>query len=131
MRSLRVQREIESVQSKYPGSYPFEETSGSLILVVPDFPIPPGFTTRSTRIAIRLPSLYPTEKLDLFWVDPALQRSDGGQLSNVMGTGIQMADLTWMQISWHDNAPHDPNRVSLLGYLQGIRVWFASQVGAA
>lgn len=130
MRSSRVERELADVSAKYPGSQAVEEAAGSLVLVIPQFPIPAGFNLAAVRIAVRVPALYPTEKLDLFWLDPDLQRSGAG-LPNVMGSGIQMVGQTWTQVSWHDNAPHDPNRITILGYIRGIRSWFARQVGVA
>ena len=129
MHSPRLQRELEGVLAKYPGSLAVDEADGSLAVVIPGYPIPVGFNVNSVRIAIRVPRMYPTEKLDLFWVAPDLQRLAGSALPNVMGRDIAMAGQSWTQISWHDNAPHDPQRISLLGYVRGIKRWFAGQVG--
>jgi len=129
IRSPRIQRELAAVARKYPGSQSPDDGS-DLLVVIPAYPIPPGFTPAPTRLVVKVGSLYPTEKLDLFWVDSDLKRLDGGMLPNVMSPNIQLAGQTWMQISWHDSAPHDPERVSILGYLQGVRQWFAAQVGA-
>jgi hypothetical protein len=82
-------------------------------------------------VAVRIPALYPAEKLDLFWLDPTLARSDGTTLPNVMAQSVSIAGGSWTQISWHDNSPHDPDRISVQGFVRGIRQWFAAQVGAA
>jgi hypothetical protein len=130
IRSLRIQRELAAVARKYPGSQPLEDGAGVLV-VVPAYPIPSGFTPSPVRLAVKIGALYPTEKLDLFWVDTELKRIGGAALPNVMNSNIQLAGQPWIQISWHDNAPHDPERISVLGYLQGVRQWFAAQVQAA
>ncbi len=117
--------------AKYPGATAVDEPDGSVGLIIPALPIPPGFTTPAARIAVRIPALYPAEKLDLFWVDPAVSRSNGSALPNVMAHGVRIAGSSWTQISWHDNSPHDPERISVLGFVRGIGQWFAGQVGAA
>lgn len=131
IRSARVIRELEGLAAKHPGSRAVDEADGSITLVIPAYPLPVGFDRPTVRIAVRIGSLYPSEKLDLLWVDPALRRLDSGALPNVMGTNVVLAGQSWTQISWHDNAPHDPQRSTILGFVQGIRLWFAQQVGAA
>ncbi len=130
IRSPRIQRELAAVARKYPGSQAAED-GGTTLLVIPRYSVSAGFRPSPVRIAIRIGALYPAEKLDLFWVDPALVRVDGNPLPNVMSTNIVLAGSPWMQISWHDHAPHDPARISILGYLSGIQQWFQSQVHAA
>lgn len=130
MRSARVSRELEGISAKYPGSHVVDEANGMLTLVIPTYPLPAGFDRAAVRVAIRIGALYPSEKLDLLWVDPTLRRLDGNGLPNVMGTNIALGGQSWTQISWHDNAPHDPMRSTILGFVQGIRLWFAQQVGA-
>jgi hypothetical protein len=130
IRSARVLRELEGFTAKYPSSQMVDETDGSITLVIPAYPLPIGFDRPTARIAIRIGSLYPSEKLDLLWVDPTLRRLDGGALPNAMGTNVVLAGQFWTQISWHDNAPHDPQRSTILGFVRGIRLWFAQQMGA-
>lgn len=129
MRSARVLRELEAVTAKYPDRHAVDEADGTLTLVIPAYPLPVGFDRTATRVAVRVSDLYPSEKLDLFWVDPKLRRLDGIGLPNVMGTNITLAGQLWTQISWHDNAPHDPMRSTILGFVRGIRLWFCQQVG--
>jgi hypothetical protein len=130
MRSPRVQREVAAVARKYPDSQALEE-AGATLLVVPGYPVPVGFAPAPVRIALKIGALYPAEKLDLFWVDPDLKRLGGAGLPNIMSPSVQLGGQVWMQISWHDNAPHNPERLSVLGYLHGIREWFIRQVQAA
>jgi hypothetical protein len=127
-RSPRVERELAAVTTKYPGSRSVDEGGGTLLVVIPQYPIPPGFDRDAVRIAVRVSALYPAEKMDLFWLDPSMRRRDGGAMPNVMGV-VTLDGESWTQISWHDNASHDPARVTILGYIHGIGSWFAQQVG--
>ncbi len=131
MRTERINREIATVAEKYPGTRAVDEPGGSVGLIIPELPIPPGFTSTTARILVRIPALYPTEKLDLFWLTPALARSNGAGLPNVMASGVVMANEQWTQISWHDNSPHDPSRISVLGFVRGIVQWFERQVATS
>jgi len=99
MRTDRINREIAAVTDKYPDANAVDEPGGSVGLVIPKFPLPAGFTSEMARIAVRIPALYPTEKLDLFWLDPAVACRDGAQLPNVMTHGVTIAGEQWTQIS--------------------------------
>jgi hypothetical protein len=131
MHTDRITREITTVAEKYPGVYAVDESTGCVDLIIPAFPIPAGFTSGTARILVRIPALYPTQKLDLFWLTPTLQRSNGAALPNVMAASVPIAGEQWTQISWHDNSPHDPNRISVIGFVRGIGQWFEGQVGTS
>lgn len=128
MRTERINREIAAVIEKYPGTQAIDDPAGHTDLIIPALPIPAGFTGATARIVVRIPALYPAEKLDLFWLTPTLGRSDGAGLPNVMAQQVPIAGEVWRQISWHDNGPHDPNRISILGFVRGIGQWFERQV---
>jgi hypothetical protein len=130
MRTPRIDREIATIAEKYPGAQAIDESDGSVGLVIPEFPLPLGFSTPAARIAVRIPALYPTEKLDLFWLDRTVTRRDGAALPNVMAHNVLVAGESWIQISWHDNASHDPERISVLGFVRGIGQWFSGQAVA-
>lgn len=129
MRTERITREIESVAAKYPGTYAVDDPIGCIDLIIPQYPIPAGFTASTARVLVRIPALFPAEKLDLFWLSPSITRADGTGLANVMANGVPIANEQWTQISWHDNSPHDPNRITALAFVRSIRSWFAGQVG--
>lgn len=130
MRTERINREIATVAEKYPGTTAVDAPDGSVGLIIPALPIPDGFTSPTARILVRIPAMYPTERLDLFWLAPSLARGNGASLPNVMVNGVSMAGEQWTQISWHDNSPHDPERITVIGFVRGIGRWFAGQVGA-
>jgi hypothetical protein len=127
MLSPRVQREVDAAIAKYPGGVAVAEADGSTVLVIPNYPAGSGFNRSHVDIAIKVGVMFPAEKLDLLWVEDDLRRVDGSMPGNVMVNGVQLAGRTWMQISWHDQSPHDARRASILGYLRGLRAWFESQ----
>ncbi len=130
VRTQRIDREIATVAEKYPGTTAVDAPDGSAGLIIPALPIPTGFSSPTARILVRIPAMYPAERLDLFWLTPTLARDNGAGLPNVMAHGVPLAGEHWTQISWHDNSPHDSDRITVLGFVRGIGQWFAGQVGA-
>lgn len=128
MRTERINKEIASAATKYPGAYAVDDSTGCVHLIIPTLPIPAGFTATTARVLVRIPALYPSEKIDLFWMDPAIARSNGADMPNIMSRGVQIAGESWTQVSWHDNSAHDPNRISVLGFVRTIPQWFERQV---
>lgn len=128
MRTERINREIATVAEKYPGTRAIDDPGGHTDLLIPDLPIPAGFTSATARIIVRISAVYPTERLDLFWLTASLGRTDGGGLPNIMIAQMAIAGEQWKQISWHDTSPHDPDRISVLGFVRGIGRWFEGQV---
>jgi len=92
VRTERTNREIGAVAEKYSDTCVVDEPSGVVNLIIPEFPIPAGFTSPTARILVRIPALYPAEKLDLFWLAPALARNNGAALPNVMAPMVMIAD---------------------------------------
>lgn len=123
MRSPHVQRQLIKVQEKFPDMR-VVDVEGAILLILPTFALPSGFRQSQVRLALRVGALYPSEKLDLFWVEPTLQRLDGAKLPNLMNPDVMLGGEHWMQISWHDVGPYDPAQATLVGYLTGLRRWF-------
>ena len=127
MPTERINRELATLAEKYLDVTTLEEPNGWVNVIISALPIPAGFTSDTARILVRIPPLYPGEKLDLFWLTPNLSRVNGVQLPNIMQPSISYANEVWKQISWHDNSPHDANRISILGFVRGIVKWFEGQ----
>ena len=49
-------------------------------LLIPDFPIPEGYTVDRAIAAINIPLEYPIAKLDMVYFYPAIKRSDGKEI---------------------------------------------------
>lgn len=50
---------------------------GSIWVLIPEFPLPAGFTESHVTLAIRIEGGYPLSQLDMFYVFPAIRRADG------------------------------------------------------
>jgi len=49
-------------------------------LQLPNYPLPDGYTSTNTNIAIEIPTSYPTSQLDMFYCNPPLARKRGGDI---------------------------------------------------
>jgi hypothetical protein len=49
-------------------------------LIIRNYPVPEGYQSRITDIAIEVPSSYPGAQLDMFYCHPALSRQSGGEI---------------------------------------------------
>lgn len=50
---------------------------GMVCVVIPAFPLPPGFDRPAAHLLIRLATGYPDVAPDMWWFDPAVRRIDG------------------------------------------------------
>lgn len=50
---------------------------GSTWILIPNFKLPPGYTSTEVTLAIRMEGGYPLSPLDMFYVHPAIRRADG------------------------------------------------------
>jgi len=60
----------------------WETTSaeGSRWLIVRDYPVPDGYTVKSTALALMVPPAYPRAEIDMFFVHPHLHLKSGVQI---------------------------------------------------
>lgn len=49
-------------------------------VMLPNYPLPAGYTVAHTHIAIEIPTTYPAAQLDMFYCHPALTRQRGGAI---------------------------------------------------
>lgn len=50
---------------------------GMICVLLPAYPLPPGFTTAASDLLLRLSPGYPDVPPDMWWFDPPVQRIDG------------------------------------------------------
>ncbi|MRR55717.1 MAG: hypothetical protein EG822_14635 [Deltaproteobacteria bacterium] len=71
----------------------YEEDEAQRFLLIKNFPLTPGFyihsgvTLELVEVLWIVPSDYNTSGGDMFWVHPALSRTDGKAIPNVFGFG--------------------------------------------
>ncbi|MDD3394291.1 MAG: E2/UBC family protein [Anaerotignum sp.] len=106
------------------GAFPEWESlkDGSWVLL-PDFPIPEGYTVKEATVAIQLPGNYPTTAPDMAYFFPFIERSDGlaipaTQVSmNIDGKSFQRWSRHYKPGTWH------PDEDGLAIHVMAIKDW--------
>jgi len=89
----------EYLQSRSPNNTVSIEAD-TICVVLPDFPLPSGFTVRKSDLLLRLSPGYPDVPPDMWWFQPALCRNDN---QPIPATDTQEVHLgkTWQRWSRH------------------------------
>jgi hypothetical protein len=69
-------------------------------VILPDWPVPPGYNRTSVDLLLRLPPGFPDVPPDMWWVDPALQLAGGGVVEATQLTESYL-DRSWQRWSRH------------------------------
>lgn len=107
MRTERIRAELELVRTHH-GEVQVDDLLTCMLL--PSWPVPPGWSLAYTPLAIVLPSAYPTTPPDNFYVASSLRLASGvapantGPASGV--SGLPPGD--WLMFSWHIDANWAP-----------------------
>jgi hypothetical protein len=102
---------------------------GAQAVVVPDFPLPPGWSHPTTDVLFLIPATYPGGCPDNICARPDLVTACGMTPGNSQGVQ-QHAGRPWLQLSWHIEEGNwrptaDPSSGSnLLTYLLGALTRF-------
>ena len=75
------------------------QPDGWTFLLVPDYPLPDGFSHHDARLLIKLPPLFPDAAPDMFWLNPSIRTSSGGTPQGTSTATLLGAE--WQQFSWH------------------------------
>jgi len=93
----RLQAEIEMLRSEHPNLQCGADVEWVLI---PDFPIPPGWNRERTRLLLFIPSGYPEIPPDNFYVETGL-RTASGEMPHAYQDSVSQIGENWGQFSWH------------------------------
>lgn len=77
-----------------------KQPDGWTFLMVPNFPVPEGFTPRATQLLIKLPPQFPDAAPDMFWVSPHVRVEPGNGAPQGTSTEILLGG-EWQRFSWH------------------------------
>lgn len=94
------------------------EQNQEIGIIIHDYPISDSIWSRKIvdLLVVAHPS-YPNAKMDMFWVDPAISRKDGGNING--GTNASKFGKTWQQFSWHVTS-WNPAHDNLITYLDVV-----------
>lgn len=96
--ALRDQDRTELERRGTP--YECHSGSGEILLIMPGHRLPTGLHPEAVTLLVRVPSLFPAVPPDMFWVDPAIRRTDG-QTINATQVSEQIFDRSWQRWSRH------------------------------
>lgn len=76
--------------------------AGMVCVVIPNFPLGPGFDRPTSDLLLRLPGGYPDVKPDMWWFSPTVRRIDGAQIQ-ATDSVEQHLGKAWQRWSRHLN----------------------------
>jgi hypothetical protein len=119
-----VETQLKGVQMAFPGARGVPRGDGTVLVAVPDVPLPAGWNARTTTVYFLAPVGYPMAQPDCFWADASLRLGSGGMpqaanLSPIPGEPEARLWFSWHLSSWN------PTRDTLLSYVRTIQGRFA------
>ena len=72
--------DVEYLQATCPG-HSFSSEAGMMCVLMPNFPLPPGFDQAGSDLLLRLSPGYPDVPPDMWWFAPAVRRTDGAVIA--------------------------------------------------
>jgi len=113
------QQQFSILKGVYGNAFTQDLPSGAVIIVLPDFPLPGGWSQNRTEIRFVAPVGFPLAKPDCFWADPNLRLNGGAMPQSSNLTPIPETTEPRLWFSWH-TAQWNPNRDNLMTYLRVI-----------
>lgn len=99
-------------------------------LLIHDYPIMAGYAPDKTTLALDIPADYPASQIDMFYVHPWVERTDGGTIPSIQVRAI-IEGLEYQGWSRHRNSinPWDPNSDSVRTHLVLVESCLARELG--
>lgn len=72
---------------------------GNILVIIRRWPLPPGYSTPTTDVALIVPLTYPSAQIDMFYFHPGLQRADGVMIKAIENQIFN--DQNWQRWSRH------------------------------
>jgi hypothetical protein len=119
----RIAEEINLLKGKYPNLQHGENYDWVLI---PDFPLPEGWSRKEIKLLFLIPSSYPHAAPDNFYVETGLRVNNGSMPSNYSeGTGVPIGGA-WGCFSWHPEHWQASSKIqegdNLLSFMKAVNI---------
>ena len=113
---------------RVPGRFELVGVGGVLRVVLYNFPIPPGYQCRHADVNVRIESGYPDSEIDMVYVHPALQRTDGKPIAAISSDDFD--GKQWQRWSRHRTPanPWRPGIDNLASHFGLVEHWFAREL---
>jgi hypothetical protein len=99
-------------------------------LLLHEFPIPNGYNLRETTIALSIEATYPDTQIDMVYVCPHLQRSDGQTINALCDVAIDGKMFQRWSRHYTPQNPWKPNEYDISTHLELVKHWFAREFEA-
>lgn len=116
-----VDIQLEQLRARYEQLDCKKLPSGTVLVTIPDVPLPAGWNKTKTSVRFLVPAAYPHAALDCFWADQDL-RLAGERMPTNAGADNQIpeAGSIGLWFSWHLEHPWNPNRDTLSSWVSAI-----------
>lgn len=106
------------------------QSDGHRWLIVRDYPLPDGYTARTTTLALMVPPTYPQAEIDMFYVHPPLRRATGVAIPATEASQA-IGGLPFQRWSRHRGtiAPWNPQHDNVVTHLTLVESAFLKEIG--
>lgn len=112
------------LDERFPGNSVTGE-GGLICVVLPNFPLPAGFTLTAADLLLRLPPGYPDAPPDMWWFEPFIVRAGGGEIPQTNSHETYLGRV-WQRWSRHlPPGSWRPGLDSIESYLSLVRTELA------
>jgi hypothetical protein len=103
--------------------------AGTKWLLLPDYPVPPGFNVTRATAALRIPPSYPDDQIDMVYFHPPLALSNGKGIAAL--SALPLDGTTYQQWSRHRTGanPWRPGLDNVSTHLLLVDSWLEKEAG--
>ena len=77
---LLPEEDLEYLKANFP-DYKCEMENSKKGIIIPNYPLPKGYSPVKSNLMLMIPDNYPTAKIDMFYFLPNIARQDGAEIS--------------------------------------------------
>lgn len=117
-----IQDQFADLAKTFPGAT-LAPVNGLQLVVIPNVPLPKGWSQPCTHIRFVIPNGYPYAAPDCFWADHTLRLDQGRmpQFARIGQLTPGQPDPNTLWFSWHVNAAWNAATCELMTYVKVIR----------
>lgn len=120
-----TQDQFAEIADAFPGAT-LTPVSGLHLVVIPNVPLPKGWSQQGTHVRFVIPNGYPYAAPDCFWADHSLRLAQGQMPQNAQLGQLMpgQPDPNTLWFSWHVQAAWNAGNCELMTYVKVIRSRF-------
>ena len=118
-----VADQTAALQVQYPDARFDPMADGTVLVTIPEVPLPKGWSEATTEVSFVIPNGYPVAKPDCFWASAPLRLAGGAMPMNSAINEIPGIPGQRLWFSWHV-ATWNPATDGLLTFVRVIQLRF-------